>query len=131
MKLSSQRFTMEDFKEQGNWLEKLFSPLNTFIGDLVRGMSNQVTIEDNLFQEIREISFKNTASNFPYTFKTKFSTIPKGLFPIYLFNSTLNSYSTETPLVVWDYGNNEIKITQISGLTANSSYIIRLVLIYG
>ena len=64
-KINPQKFTNEDFPDQRDWIGKLFSPLNQFLGDVARAFANKINIEDNLFQEIREISFKNSTNNFP------------------------------------------------------------------
>jgi hypothetical protein len=130
-KLNPQKFTLEDFPEQRSWIGNLFSPLNSFLGDVVRAFNNALTIEDNLYQEIREIKFKNSTNNFPYKFRTKFNSIPKGLLPIYLFNNDTGEYSDESPLVVWSYASNEVSISQISGLTSDVNYTIRVLILYG
>lgn len=130
-KINPQRFTTEEFPDQNEWIGKLFSPLNQFTGDVVRAFSNALKIEDNLFQEIKEIKWVNSATNFPLKFRTKFVAPPKGLMPIYLLNNTTGSYSLAAPWVVWSYQNNEVIISDISGLTAASTYTIRLLVIYG
>lgn len=130
-KISPQRFTTEEFSDQNSWIGKLFSPLNQFFGDVVRAFSNGFNIEDNLFQEIKEIKWVNSATNFPLKFRTKFNSSPKGLTPIYLLNNTTGSYSLAAPWVVWSYQNNEVTISDISGLTAASTYTIRLWVTYG
>jgi hypothetical protein len=130
-KLNPQRFSTEEFPEQQDWISKLFQPLNQFTDEVVRAFSNSFNIEDNLFQEIKEIKYVNSASNFPLKFRTKFNSSPKGLSVIYLFNNTTGSYSALQPWVVWSFKNNEIEITSISGLTAASTYTIRLLAFYG
>ncbi len=130
-RLKPLRLTTEDFQDNRSFAEKLFSPLNQWFNELYQAFNNQITIGDNLYQEIKEITFKNTSNNYPYKFKTKFNAIPKGLVSIYLFDKDLGSYSTETPLVVWDYANQEISISTISGLTLDTSYILRVLIIYG
>lgn len=130
-KINPQKFTNEDFVEQQDWIGKLFSPLNQFLGDVVRAFNNALTIEDNLYQEIREIKFKNSTNNFPYKFRTKFSAIPKGLVSIYLFNNDTGEYSDESPLVVWSYVNQEVTISQMTGLTTDVNYTIRVLILYG
>lgn len=130
-KLNPQKFTVEEFTEQQSWIGRLFSPLNQLLGELVQAFSNKINIEDNLFQEIREIRFKNSSNNFPYVFGTKFGSAPKGLMSIYLFNSDTGVIANETPLVVWSYTNQDINISSISGLTADTNYILRLLIIYG
>ena len=130
-KINPQKITNEDFVEQQDWIGKLFSPLNQFLGDVVRAFNNALTIEDNLYQEIREIKFKNSTNNFPYKFRTKFSAIPKGLVSIYLFNNDTGEYSDESPLVVWSYANQEVTISQMTGLTTDVNYTIRVLILYG
>jgi hypothetical protein len=130
-KLIPAKLTLEDFPEQRSWIGPLFSILNSFTGDLVRAFSNQLTVGDNLFQEIKEVKFVNQSGDFPLKFKTKFIANPQGLTPIYLFDNTVNAYSPLTPQVVWSYADGTISISNISGLTANTTYTIRLLLIYG
>lgn len=125
------RLTVEEFQENKKFAEKLFSPLNQWFNELYLSLLNKLTVEDNLFQEIKEIDFKNTSNNYPYKFRTKFNSTPKGLVSIYLFNKTLGAYSTETPLMVWDYANQEITVSTISGLTLESSYVLRVLIVYG
>lgn len=129
--ISPQKFTTEDFTDQQSWIGKLFSPLNSFIGEIVTNFTNGITVEDNLFQEIKEIKYVNTATNFPLKFTTKFKQHPRGVFPIYLLNNTLGSYSLLQPWVVWSYSDGQVIISDIDGLTASSTYTIRLLVIYG
>lgn len=130
-KINPQRFLTEQFSEQSSWIGNLFSPLNQFTGDVFRSLNNQLNVEDNLFQEIKEIKYVNSANNFPLKFRTKFNAQPKGLFPIYLLDVTSGTYSTNQPWVVWSYANQEVTISDISGLTASNTYTIRLLVIYG
>lgn len=130
-KLTPQRFSTEEFVDQQDWIGKLFSPLNQLTGEIVRAFSNALNIEDNLFQEIREIKFTNTTTNFPLKFRTKFNASPKGLTPIYLLDNTTGSYSLLQPWVSWSYQNNEVTINNISGLTPATAYTMRLWVCYG
>lgn len=131
MRIDPQQFTVEEFPEQQSWIEKLFSPLNSFTGSIVNAFNNQLTISDNLFQEIKEIKYVNKAANFPMSVKTKFNTQPMGLHCIYIRNNTTEAYSTLAPHVVWSWANGQLIISDISGLTTNSTYTIRLLLVYG
>jgi hypothetical protein len=130
-KLNPQQFTLEAFPEQQSWIGKLFSPLNTLTGDIVRAFRNQLTIEDNLYQEIKEISYVNQAANFPLRFTPKFGASPKGLVCIYIYNNTDAVYSTTAPHVVWSYDGTQIVISDIDNLTVDKSFTIRLLVIYG
>lgn len=130
-KLPNQSFSAEDFQDQKDWIGKLFGPINKLIIDLVSFFNNGITVQDNLYQEIKEIRFTNNATNFPLKFRTKFQKHPQGMFYIYLFNNTTNEMSAEVPAFVWDYSNGEISIDDLTGLTADSKYTIRLLAIYG
>lgn len=130
-KVPPQRFTTEEFPEQEDWIGKLLEPLNQFTGNVVRAFTNKVTIEDNLYEEIKEIKFVYAANNFPLKFLTKFKTQPKGLVPIYLYNNTLSAYATAAPWPIWVYQDGQVVISDISGLTANQTYTIRLRVAYG
>lgn len=130
-KITPAKLTLEDFKEQRDWIGPLFSVLNSFTESIVKAFSNQLNVEDNLFQEIKEVKWRNSSGDFPLKFQTKFTANPKGLLPIFLFNNTLSANSTETPKVNWSYSDGMISISSITGLTTDSTYTIRLLLIYG
>jgi hypothetical protein len=127
------KFNVESFQEQASWIGGFFSTLNQFIGDTVLTTTNNVTVRDNLFQEIKEIKFKNDTNNFPMKFKTKFNFFPQGLMNIYLFNNTIGSMAVPsvTPYIQWTFKDNEIIISSITGLTASTTYTIRILVIYG
>lgn len=131
MQINPQQFSVEAFQEQKDWIGKLFSPLNQFTGDIFRGLRNQITIKDNLFQEIKEIKWVNSASNYPLRFQTKFNQYPIGLTYISIVDNTLSSYSLLAPHVVWTWANGEVIISDISGLTNANTYTIKLLVIYG
>lgn len=130
-KLNPQQFTVESFPEQQTWIGKLFSPLNQLTGYLVRAFRNQLTIADNLFQEIKEIKFINNNVNFPLRFTPKFSSQPIGLTCIYIYNNTDSTYSLTAPHVVWGYDGTQIVISDVDNLSNNHSYTIKLLVIYG
>lgn len=130
-KLQPAKLTLEDFKEQRSWISPLFSVLNSFTGDIVRAFSNGINVEDNLYQEIKEIKWRSSSGDFPLKFRPKFNVNPKGLFPIYLYNNTLGTYSILAPWIVWTYTNGDVVISDISGLTVGNTYTIRILVIYG
>lgn len=130
-KLKPQKFTIEEFQEQKDWIGNLFSPLNSLIQDLVAMFNSNLTVNDNLYQEIKELSFNNDATNFPLRFRTKFLATPKGLSVIYCYDSTSAIMNSSTPWVSWSYKNNEVTISSITNLTASHNYVMRLHLIYG
>jgi hypothetical protein len=131
VKLTSAKFTLEDFPGQRSWIGKLFSTLNTFTGDVVRAFGNQITIDDNLFQEVKEVKWTNSSTDFPLKFRTKFNSAPRGLSAIYLYDHTDNIFSSQPPWIVWAYADGSVSISDIQGLTVGHNYTVRIHLIYG
>lgn len=131
MKINPAKLTLEDFPGQRDWIGPLFTILNTFTGDTVRGTTNQISVEDNLFQEIKEIRFKNIAGEFPLKFRTKFAPTPKGQYVIYLYDHTDETYSMQAPWVVISFANGQGVISSIENLIAGHDYTMRLKIIYG
>lgn len=133
-KVTPTKFTVEQFQEQADWIGNLFSGLNIFINDVVINFTNNLTVSDNLYQEIKEIKFQNSAANLPLKFKAKFNAYPKLVYLGYVFNNTLGAYATgltAAPFIEWSFANGEITISSITGLTASSVYTIRIHVIYG
>jgi hypothetical protein len=129
--INPQQFTVEGFPDQQDWIGKLFSPLNQFTGDVVRAFRNQLTIKDNLWQEVKELKFVNDAASVPLRFTTKFNSYPVGLAVVYIYNNTLSAYSTTAPHLEWSWSNGELIINDITNLTASSTYTMRVLVLYG
>lgn len=130
MKLSPRRFTIEEFGEQQNWIGSLLSPINQLVSELFAGLANNITVSENLFQEIKELKFVADSSIYPIRFKTKFNKHPVGLYAIYCKDST-GATSSDTPWISWSFSDGQLTITNITNLTASSSYTLKLLLIYG
>lgn len=129
-KLTPQTFTVESFGEQSSWIGKLFAPLNAFIRSVYELSNNQVTVSDNLFQEIKTISLLNETTNFPLKFATKFNKYPEGVLLLSAIDSNGNGPSVN-PLISWGFASGVLSINSISGLTTSSKYTIKLLIIYG
>lgn len=129
MKLNSQKLSVEDFQDQKSWISKLFSPINSFISQVYQGFNNQLTVNDNLFMEIKSVTFVNEATNFPVKFKTKFNKYPE----VVLVSSCIDSngaYSSVQPLLQWSFSSQTMHLDSISGLTASLKYTIKILIIY-
>jgi len=129
-KLTPQTFTVEGFGEQSSWIGKLFGPLNQFIRSVYEMSNNQVTVADNLYQEIKSISLVYETSNLPLKFATKFNKYPEGVLLLSAIDSNGGNPSVN-PLITWSYGSGILSINSISGLTTSSKYTIKLLIIYG
>lgn len=130
-KLNTQRFTVESFKEQEKWISPLLAGLNQFFGEIIQSYGNNLTVDENLSQEIKELKFANQTANFPIKFKAKIQKAPKCLYVGYVYNQTDDSsVLSAAPYVNWIYVNGEIQVQSIVGLTADKTYVVRLHVIY-
>ena len=130
-KLNSQRFTVESFKEQEKWISPLLAGLNQFFGEIIQSYGNNLTVEENLSQEIKELKFVNQTANFPIKFRAKIQQSPKCLYVGYVYNQTDDTSTlSAAPYINWTYVNGDVHINSIVGLTANKTYIIRLHIVY-
>jgi hypothetical protein len=129
-KISPKKLTLEDFKSESDWIGKLIQPINNHFEDIQSAVSNNITIDDNLFQEIKEIKFVNETSNLPLKFQTKFNKLPKGLYCVFCIASDGTGASAQ-PWATWGYSNGQIQISAITGLTSSKTYTMRFHIIYG
>lgn len=131
MKITPKKFLVEDFaKDQQVWIGNLLSPLNTLIQELFIGLSNGLTVADNLYQEIKELKFVNDPTNLPLKFKTKFNKTPVGIQVIYCADST-GGMPTSFPQLAWSYASQQLTISAIANLTSGLTYTVRIHVIYG
>lgn len=129
-KLNSRKFSMESFKEAPTWLGTFLSQLNSFITEVYSSYQNQLTIEDNLYQEIKEVRLVNETTNLPLVIKTKFNKMPLCVQVIYCV-ATDNSTPSVQPWLTWTFNNQLLSILNITGLTASKTYTFRFLIIYG
>lgn len=131
MKINPRKLLPEDFQDQTGWIEKLLNPINLYFQESYSAFSNNLTVEDNLYREIKEFRINNYDSSIlPIRIKTKFSAQPKGLNIIYCVNNNGSNISS-TPFLNWTYSNNQLLINSIVGVTNGESYTIRIEIIYG
>ncbi len=130
MKLDNRKFSIEGFGEQSSWIGKLFTPLNAFIAQVYSGFQNNLTVSDNLYQEIKTVKFVNETSSFPIKFATKFNKYPELVVLGHCTDST-GAFTTVYPLMKWTFADGVISISSISNLTTSANYTLKLLVIYG
>lgn len=129
-KITPKKLTVEDFLDQQSWIGKLLQPLNDFFSQINQGWNNGITIEDNLFQEIRDVKLVVDANTFPQKIKAKFNKYPQAVLVIYCLD-TLGGSPTTAPWVSWSFNNGQIEISNITGLTSGKTYNLKIHVIYG
>lgn len=128
-KITSQTFSVEGFQDQKSWIGKLFSPLNMFIQQIYQALQNNLTISDNLYQEIITYKLSNETSNFPLSLSAKYKQYPEAVMLIYC-KATDGTYPSAVPLLQWEFSDGTLTISSISGLTSGKKYTIKLHIIY-
>lgn len=129
MKLTSRRLSLEDFKGQEAWIGPLLSAINQALQELQPINVNQLTVAENLSQEIIEIKFVNDSVAFPLRAKTKFNQLPKGLHIIYCMASD-GTTSVDYPWPDYSFSNQQMIINSLTNLTSGKTYTVRILVIY-
>ena len=130
-KISPRKFSLEDFPSAPAWMGAFLSTLNQFIQEVYSGTQNNVTVEDNLYREIKELKFTLDSATYPISFKPKWNVNPKGMAVIYCLASDGTSPSTYPWISYSMTSKGLIEISAILGLTSGKTYSIRMEIIYG
>jgi hypothetical protein len=136
MKMSGyKRFLKTDFPSESQALiEKLSYSVNNGIEAVYGALNKNITLKDNILCTVKDISIEVDALGTPKansTFTTGLTVQIIGLQILKVDNNTNSlGYPTTAPWISWTQVNNGIRIDHISGLVANNSHTIRLV-VYG
>ena len=130
MKITPKKLSVEDFPEQQGWIGGLLSSFNQLAQELLPINSNNVTVSENLFQEIKELKFTLDAGTYPVKFRTKFNKLPQGLYCVYCVDSE-GGTASEQPFPTWSFKEQQLSISALTGLTSGKTYTIKFLIIYG
>lgn len=121
------KFLMEDFQDQTTWIGKLFSPLNEYLTVVANGLSNGLTIQENMLAQIKTVLVNGASPSTSFTWK--FSARPIGCVAI---GATLaDGTPALNPQITWTYSAGIVQITSIAGLDTTKSYNITFHVIGG
>lgn len=130
MKLNSKKFLMEDFPDAPSWMPQFLSSLNQFISEVYSGSRNDITVRDNLKQEIKEIKLENSSGNLPLKLKLKWPVMPKGL-QIIKCHDQDGTALVGTPWVNWSYQDGgQLVVSSITNLHPNKTYNISILIVF-
>lgn len=118
------RLMREDYPDQRSWIERLISPLNTFMETVSAAMDRNLTVSDNLDCQVITVTVSTGDSTL---FSAKTRARPNGLL-VWKVVTLSGSDPTAAVMPVWTYvaSTNSIKITSWLGLAASSKYQITL-----
>lgn len=125
------RLVVSDFKGQEEWIGRLLYPINQVFLALNSGLQKNITITENLAEQIYSTTFQNTATSLsaqnPLQFKFTFSNSPVGLLVVGIQDLTIpGTVFTTAVFPTWSYSSStqQISVSGLTGLTANHSYQI-------
>lgn len=126
------RITIEEFApEQRETVEKLSIILNHFMEETIAALDNNLDIA-NLNRDIKDFNVIVDSNGIPKSetlIKTKIKTSIKGLNIIKVSNLSDSSFLVGAPFIEWVVKNSLLKVTHITGLTANKQYNLQIELI--
>ena len=124
------KLSIESFREQSNWIGKLFYPLNQFIGTMRLALNNNLTFSENINAQVKELRITESTS-YPLYFSTTVNSKPDGLWVIGINEiSGAPANLTSAVFIDWEYvGSSSIKIKAVTGIDPVKTYDLKMIVI--
>lgn len=125
------RLTEEDLADAptGNWKGRLLYAYNLFIQQMIAGLTNQLTPEQNCIAQTKTFQLigSSTPGDNVYSFATSYSYLPLGydLLNIQPLDGSSPIFVT-APYVSWQYINGNFNIIAITGLSDTIPYTVTI-----
>jgi hypothetical protein len=133
MKLPQQKKILrEDLKGAPEYVNGIIDPVNSFMESTYQALNKNLTLNENLSSFTKELTYK-TVSTYPTnqpvtTFKNSLKIRPTGVWVMQAYDKTTYTPAPGPVYVPWIVDNNgDIAVHTITGLEANKTYLIRLV----
>lgn len=125
----TRRITREQIPDAPDYVDTIIGPLNQFMENTYLAMNNQLVIGENVAGEIKEQTVRTdgTGAIVAFTFVSSLKVQPRGLIILQAISSTGDYVSTTNP--GWVGNGNVLTVSAIGGLSANSTYTIRMAVI--
>lgn len=128
MKIKLTRILSEDFPAKYNdLLMKLLYPINSMIESVSNAFNNNITVADNMAgqETVLDIRLLPTTDE-PLFFKSTMRSPCKGIICIAAEVVGAGTAPTGQPFFTFENSGNNIKVTNITNLTAGTRYSIRI-----
>lgn len=129
------RISKDDLPGSPPWISFLLNPINSFIENVRQGLGKQITFDENIACQIKDLVFTTSATyesvndfaflTFPSTLKTKAT----GLWVLQISEVHFLPIVKAVSVQWLDDGNGNIKIDFIAGLENETTYLIRVLVI--
>lgn len=120
----------EDLKDAPPWINYLIDPLNGFMESVYQALSSNITFQDNVLSFVKEITY-DTPSTYPsgvanITFINTLKVRAIGVVVAQAYVKNAYTPVAGPVYVPWIESNGNIVVSTITGLSASTSYTIRL-----
>jgi hypothetical protein len=126
---TQKKILREDLKDAPNWVNPLIDTINNFMELVYGALNGNITYSENISCFTREITYRTTSSypveeniEFTNTLKTKTT----GVQVLQAFERQTYAPAPGPVYVPWVENNGSIVVSSITGLAANKTYTIRL-----
>lgn len=130
-----QRILREDIPEAPSWIAKLLSPLNIFIDALYSGLNKNITHDENIDCQFRDLGFTTLSTYTSYdwdviSFTRTTKNKAKGVILLDIrVDSDYFSPITSATSLSWQEVNGKIQIEYIAGLANSTTYTGKVLVI--
>lgn len=134
MKLPTiKRILREDLSDAPNWVNNLINPMNTFMEMVYQALNSNITLTENIASFIQEVTY-TTGSSYPsgqadQSFMNTLKTRPIGVQLLQVFDRQTYEAPPGPVYIPWVANSvNQIVLNTITGLEADKTYTIRLLI---
>lgn len=129
---TAKKVLREDVKDAPGWIVPLIDTLNTFMETIYQAMNRNITFHENISCMLKELTYK-TPSTYPtgvadMEFTSALKSKAIGLWPIQVIERTTYLPPPGPVWVPWVEDNGVIIVGTITGLEADKTYTVRLLI---
>lgn len=127
----TKKILREDVKDAPAWITAVIEPFNSFAENVYQALNKNITFSENLSAFVKELSYKTT-SLYPVAERVEFSSELKvkatGLQVLQAVEKSTYRPAPGPVYAPWVESNGVIMVSAITGLEADKTYVIRLLI---
>ena len=122
----------EDVKSAPSWISGIIDPVNSFMEAVYQSLNKNITLTENIASFVKEIIY-TTPSTYPsgveqVIFMNQLRAKPTGLMVMQAYERSSYIPATGPVYVPWVEDDGDIILSTVTGLAANKTYVLRLVI---
>ncbi len=123
------KISREDLKDAPSWINQVIDPVNNFMESVYQSLNRNITFSENIASFIKEIAYK-TPVGYPVMDNVEFMNTLKtkaiGVQILQAFDRATYVPAPGPVYAPWVEDNGTIVISPITGLEADKTYVVRL-----